>query len=66
MLLIAIVLFTISAFCYSYSKDTNELALALNFTYPYRVFAIPFISTGFALMGIASVSYSRKSKNPLR
>lgn len=63
MLLTAIVLFTISAFFYSYTSSAEGFILALNLTYPYRVYAIPFIGIGTALMGIASVSYAKKSKH---
>ena len=62
MLLMAIAFFGLSAFCYSYTDNIDELALSLNRTYPYQAYVIPLISTGFVLMGIASVSYSKKVK----
>ncbi len=63
LLLTAVVMFVISALCYSYATGTDSLALALSLTYPYRVYAIPFISTGTVLMSIASISYTKKNKN---
>ena len=60
LLLGSIVLFTISAFCFSYA--TGSLQYALSLTYPYRTYAIPFVSFGGALMTVASVSYSKRSK----
>jgi len=62
MLLAAVVMFVISAICYSYAISTESFTLAVSSTYPYRTYAIPFISTGTILMGIASFSYSKKSK----
>ncbi len=53
LLLASIVLFVISAFCFSY---------ALSLTYPLRTYAFPFVGFGGALMTIASVSYSKRSK----
>ena len=61
LLLAAIVLFTASAFLYSYDSG---LSFALEF-YPYRDLAISFVSFGSALMIAASVSYSERSKKPV-
>jgi hypothetical protein len=55
-LLVAIVLFVVSAFFYSYK------GLAL-FDYPYRGLAISFVGFGSVLMIAASVSYLKRSKN---
>lgn len=62
MLLTAIIMFVVSALCYSYATNTDSFALSIDLTYPYRAYAIPFISTGTALMGIASVSFIKKNK----
>jgi hypothetical protein len=55
LLLIAIVLFALSAFFYSYE------GIAL-FDYPYRPYAISFVGFGSVLMVTASISYSKRSK----
>jgi hypothetical protein len=55
LLLVAIVLFAVSAFFYSYK------GLAL-FYYPYRGLAISFVGFGSVLMVAASISYSKRSK----
>jgi hypothetical protein len=57
LLLVAIVLFAVSAFFYSYQ------GLALGFDYPYRGYAISFVGFGSVLMVTASISYSKRSKN---
>jgi hypothetical protein len=56
LLLMAIVLFAVSAFFYSYQ------GIAL-FDYPYRIYALSFVGFGSALTLIASISYSKRSKN---
>jgi hypothetical protein len=56
LLLAAIVLFAVSAFCYSYQ------GIAL-FDYPYRGYALSSLGFGSVLMITASVSYSKRSKN---
>ncbi len=63
LLLTAVVMFIVSALCYSYAISTENFTLALSQTYPYRNYAIPFISTGTVLMSIASISYTKKNKN---
>ena len=60
LLLLSIALFTVSAFCFSYA--TGNLAYALSLTYPLRGYAIPFVSFGGALLTVASISYSKRSK----
>jgi len=57
LLLMAIVLFVLSAFFYSYH------AASLGFDYPYRVIALTFVGFGSALTLAASISYSKRSKN---
>jgi len=63
LLLTAIVMFVISALCYSYATGSNSFALSMDLTYPYRAYVIPFISTGTVLMGIASVSLLKEKQN---
>jgi hypothetical protein len=57
LLSMAIVLFVVSAFFYSYQ------AASLGFNYPYRAIALTFVGFGSALTLIASISYSKRSKN---
>jgi hypothetical protein len=57
LLLIAIVLFAVSAFFYSYQGQT------FSFDYPYRGYALSFVGFGSVLMVTASVSYSKRSKH---
>ena len=66
LLLLAIALFVASAFFYSYQSaiETRALSSELSgFTYPYRAYAISFVGFGSVLMLVASVSYSKRSKN---
>ncbi|HTY75843.1 MAG TPA: hypothetical protein VMD05_09800 [Candidatus Nanoarchaeia archaeon] len=55
LLLISITLFTVSAFFFSYASGVN-------LTYPLRNFALTFVGSGSALMTVASISYSKRSK----
>jgi len=61
-LLLAIVLFAVSAFFYSYEVVDGGWAFALA-AYPYRGYAISFVGFGSVLMVAASISYSKRSKN---
>ncbi len=61
LLLIAITLFTVSTFCYSYVASKMELQAVL--TYPYRAYSFPIVSLGSVLMVIATFLYAKKSKN---
>jgi hypothetical protein len=66
LLLLAIVLFVVSAFFYSYPATTETRSLSSelgSFTYPYRAYAISFVGFGSVLMLVASISYSKRSKN---
>ena len=66
LLLLAIVLFVASAFFYSYQSSTETFSLSSelgSFTYPYRAIAISFVGFGSILMLVASISYSKRSKN---
>ena len=60
MLLAAIVLLTIGTFCYTYIAGDLNLALG---SFPYRAYAVPFASFGSMLMALATVSYTKRSKN---
>jgi hypothetical protein len=57
LLLVAIVLFAVSTFFYSYQGQT------FSFDYPYRSYAFSFVGFGSVLMVTASISYSKRSKN---
>jgi hypothetical protein len=59
LLLVAIALFIVSTFFYSYQGR----AFSLGFNYPYRGYAITFVGFGSVLMVAASISYSKRSKN---
>ncbi len=64
MLLAAIALFVVSTICYSYVIGPQSLGLALKaVTYPYRAYAVPFLTFGSLIMGIATFSYSKRSKS---
>jgi hypothetical protein len=59
LLLLAITLFVVSVFFYSY----QGASLA---SYPYRGYALAFVGCGSVSMITASISYSKKSKNMLQ
>jgi hypothetical protein len=61
LLAIAITIFAASTFLYVY--QTGNISWA---SYPYRVYAVPFVGFGSALMAVASISYSKRSKNMLQ
>ena len=62
LLSLAIVLFVISAFFYSY--QTGGSNFNLNWAaYPYQGYALAFVSFGLVLTVTASVSYSKRGKN---
>ena len=64
LLLMAIVLFTLSAFFYSYNLHPVSESLALGLessSYPYRIQALTFVGFGSVLMLTASISYSKRS-----
>ena len=64
LLSLALVLFAISAFCYSY--QTGSTNFSLNFaSYPYQGYALAFVSFGSILIVTASVSFSKRGKNLL-
>jgi hypothetical protein len=61
-LLIAIVLFIVSAFFYSYTPGSENVSFSLAFSYPYRGYALTILGFGSVLMTAASISYSKRSK----
>jgi TRAP-type C4-dicarboxylate transport system permease small subunit len=64
LLLLAISLFTIGTFFYTYQASSTEAtSLAASIIYPYRSLALAFVGIGFASMVVASISYQRKTKN---
>jgi len=66
LLLMAIALFAVSAFFYSYQLQPASESLTLSLessSYPYRIQALTFVGFGSALMLTASISYSKRSKN---
>jgi hypothetical protein len=64
LLLMAIVLFAVSAFFYSYQAASEGLTFSASLgNYPYRGIALTFVGFGSALTLIASISYSKRSKN---
>ena len=64
LLLTAIFLFTVSAFFYSYQSVSEGLSLSASLSsYPFRGYAVTFVGFGSALMIVASISFSKRSKN---
>jgi hypothetical protein len=60
----AIVLFAVSAFFYSYQQVNEGLSLSAALgNYPYRAYGIMFVGFGSVLTLAASISYSKRSKN---
>jgi hypothetical protein len=62
LLLLAISLFTVGTFFYTY-QAADVTSLAAGIIYPYRSLALAFVGIGFASMVVASISYQRKTKN---
>jgi hypothetical protein len=58
LLLLAIILYIVSAFCYSYEAPWEGNIPVLN--YPYRDFAIPLAGVASALLVIAAILYSKR------
>ncbi|MEM3000016.1 MAG: hypothetical protein QXX34_05790 [Candidatus Bathyarchaeia archaeon] len=64
MLVLALVLFCVSAFLYSYPASNRELAASAALgSYPYRSYALTFVGFGSLLTLAASVSFSKRSRN---
>jgi len=71
LLLIAITLFALSMFCYTYADTTTTTAATTgaevkSFTtgtfYPFRSIALVFVGIASISMVTASISYSKKTK----
>jgi len=62
LLSLALLLFAISAFFYSYQTGNSNFSLNWA-SYPYQGYALAFVSFGFVLMVTASFSYSKRGKN---
>jgi hypothetical protein len=63
LLLIAITLFSVAMFFYSYQNAVSDkVALSLSLAYPYRGMALAFVGFGSVSMVTASLSYSKRSK----
>jgi uncharacterized membrane protein YqgA involved in biofilm formation len=62
----AITLFAVSAFLYSYTQQPIAESLTVSGaslpTYPYQSYAISFVGVGSLLMVTASLSFLRRSK----
>ncbi|MGB9841845.1 MAG: hypothetical protein ACPLKZ_03875 [Candidatus Bathyarchaeales archaeon] len=64
LLVLALVLFGVSSFLYSYQVSSEELTVsAVLGSYPYRSYALTFLGFGSLLTIVASVSYSKRSRN---
>ena len=64
LLSLALVLFVIGAFFYSYQTGGSNFSLNWA-SYPYQGYALALVSFGLVLTVIASVSYSKRGKNTL-
>ncbi len=66
LLLLAITLFSVAMFFYSYqSGASGNAALSYSLAFPYRGIALAFVGFGSISMVTASISYSKRSKNIL-
>ena len=61
LLSLALILFVIAAFFYSY--QTGGSNFSQNLAYPYQGYAFAFVSFGLVLTVTASVSYTKRGKN---
>ena len=66
MLIVAIALFFVSAFLYSYKTLSEGLALVASFEYPYQGHALSLVGFGSLLMVTASVSFMKRGKTTFR
>lgn len=64
LLALAILLFVVSAFFYSYHSGSVAFAETLA-SYPYRSYGLAFVGFGSVIMVTASVSYSKRSKTTI-
>jgi len=62
LLSLALVLFVVSAFFYSYQTGGSNFNLNWA-SYPYQGYALAFVSFGLVLTVTATVSYSKRGKN---
>mgnify|MGYP001096626317 CR=1 FL=1 len=58
LLLLAIMLYILSAFCYSYEAPKQDRLPIIN--YPYRDYAIPAAGVASTLLVIAAIMYSKR------
>ncbi len=71
LLSLAIVLFAVSSFLYTYQTETQSAVYGLNAAaasvdvFPLRTYALSFVGFGFVLMVTASVSYQKRSNREL-
>jgi hypothetical protein len=64
LLVLAITLFSVAMFCYSYQSSVGGSAVfSASLAYPYRGIALAFVGVGSVSMVTASISYSKKTKN---
>jgi hypothetical protein len=64
LLSMALVLFIVSAFFYSYQAASEGLTFSAALgSYPYRGYALTFVGFGSVLTLVASILYSKRSKN---
>ena len=63
LLLAAIGMFVFSAFLYTFQPASESLTFRVIADFPYRIQALISVVFGSVLMIIASVSYSKRSKN---
>ena len=66
LLVIAITLFAVAMFFYSYQSGVGDITLSQSLAYPYRGIALAFVGFGSVSMVTASISYSKRSKNILQ
>ena len=67
LLTLAIALFAVGTFFYTYQPSSIEATSVVNqsIIYPYKGLALSFVGIGFISMIIASISYTKKTKNLL-
>lgn len=61
LLSLALSLFVVSAFFYSY--QTGNMNLNVNWAYPYQGYSLLMVGFGSVFMAAAFVSYSKRGKN---
>jgi len=58
MLLSAIILYILSAFCYSYEESSQDMLPVIN--YPFRGYALPLAIIASILLVVAAILYSKR------